>query len=101
MSGVGGAPIVREMGYTPEEFAAVLPAAMRDWPVRGGPYQWQVTPCGGGGIARVHIDPRPLRRIGALCLPVLMVTIELDAISAVNAAEFLRRFDRGFHRGGG
>jgi len=92
---------VREMGYAVDEFAAVLPAAMRDWSVGGGPYDWQVMPYPGGPVARIQVDPRPARRVGALCLPVLMVTIDCSALSAVLAAEFARRFDRGFHRGGG
>ena len=89
------------MGYTAAEFAAVLPAAMRDWRVSGGPRDWRVSTGGGHDVAAIRIDTRPERRIGALSLPVLSVTIELHGSPAELAGEFLRRFERGFHRGGG
>jgi hypothetical protein len=39
--------------------------------------------------------------MGSLRLPVLAVTIELATATADLAKEFMRRFERGFHRGGG
>lgn len=89
------------MGYTAAEFAAVLPAAMRDWTVSGGPHDWQVSTGDGREVAAVRLGVLPERRIGALSLPVLAVTIELSQASNELAGEFLRRFERGFHRGGG
>ena len=89
------------MGYTPEEFVRVLPGAMRDWAVDGGPRAWQVSGPGGDTIARLRIDPGPERVIGALRLPVLAVTIDLAGTPLALAHEFMRRFERGFHRGGG
>jgi hypothetical protein len=41
------------------------------------------------------------RRIGALSLPVLQVRIDPGGTPAAVMAEFMRRFERGFHRGGG
>ncbi len=89
------------MGFTAEEFVRLLPAAMRDWPVEGGPNAWEVVGSGGGTIARIRIQPGPERAIGALRLPVLVVTIDLAGTSPAVAEEFMRRFERGFHRGGG
>jgi hypothetical protein len=90
-----------EMGYSAAEFSALLPAAMRDWRVAGGPEAWSVVEHNGGSIARILIQSRPERRIGALSLPVLMVTIEMDDAPIELREEFLRRLERGFHRGGG
>ena len=89
------------MGYTVEEFTALLPVAMRDWAVSGGPRRWQVAQHPGSPVAGIQIDPQPARQMGALRLPVLRVSIDLSAAPVALAAEFMRRFDRGFHRGGG
>lgn len=91
--------IEREMGYSVAEFARALPAAMRDWPVTGGDGRWVVWDGEGGEIATIEATPLPDRMAAALCLPVLRVTIDLGG--AAPAPEFLRRFERGLHRGGG
>ena len=101
MTESGTAVVRREMGYTAREFAQVLPRAMRDWEVSGGPEAWQVASAGGLPLAGIHIEAQADRRIGALVLPVLLVTLDLNGTADEQAAEFLRRFDRGFHRGGG
>jgi hypothetical protein len=89
------------MGASIEEFARTLPNAMRDWQVSGGPDAWRISSPSGEHIAGIRIQPLAERRLGALSLPVLAVRIDLDPSSAVRAEEFLRRFERGFQRGGG
>ena len=89
------------MGYTATEFAQVLPRAMRDWAVSGGPDTWRVVDDHRAPLVVIHTRALPERRVGALALPVLEVTLDLGATPEAVAAEFLRRFDRGFHRGGG
>lgn len=101
MSGGPDRSLFREMGYSAEEFSRVLPAAMRDWSVCGGPESWQVSSVGGDDIATIRIRPMPERVMGSLRLPVLAVDIDLAAASPDQASEFVRRFERGFHRGGG
>jgi len=95
------APVVREMGYSLDEFTRVLPLAMRDWQVGGGPLNWQVRDAAGDVDVEIELRPLPDRRIGALSLPVLSVTIDPRATPAALMRNFMRRFDRGFHRGGG
>ena len=95
------ATLVHDMGYSADEFARTLPRAMRDWPVSGGPDRWQVVDPLGRPIATLRIAPMAERRIGALSLPVLRVTIDLGEADGAQEAEFVRRFERGFHRGGG
>jgi len=92
---------LREMGYSAAEFARVLPAAMRDWSVSGGPCAWQVTDRCGAQVATIRIEPLPDRVVGALRLPVLAVALDLADSPSDVRDEFVRRFDRGFHRGGG
>lgn len=95
-------PVIRkEMGYSLAEFARVLPLAMRDWSVSGGPLHWTVSDGNADLLADILLQPLPERRIGALSLPVMAVSIELVATGLAVADEFVRRFDRGFHRGGG
>jgi hypothetical protein len=89
------------MGYSAAEFAAVLPAAMRDWQVSGESPRWVVHDAGGRRVALLTIKSLPERVIGALRLPVLHVSIDLRAADAEVCREFQRRFERGFHRGGG
>jgi hypothetical protein len=101
LSDAGGSTISLEMGYSMDEFIRVLPLAMRDWPVTGGPDAWQVRDTAGELLARVHIKPGSERAMGALRLPVLAVTIDLGDAGDTLACEFMRRFERGFHRGGG
>jgi len=101
VSGVGGTSLFREMGYSTDEFSRVLPAAMRDWSVSGGPDSWQVFTVGGEDIATIRIQPMPERAMGSLRLPVLAVSIDLSAASPDRVSEFVHRFERGFHRGGG
>ncbi|MGB5254277.1 MAG: hypothetical protein WBN68_16315, partial [Sedimenticolaceae bacterium] len=96
-----GGIVFREMGYSVEEFNAVLPAAMRDWRVSGGPHHWRVIAADGSLVTEIHIEPRADRAIGALSLPVLAVTIDLGNTHSERVGEFLHRFNRGFHRGGG
>lgn len=96
-----GAISTYEMGYTPKEFAAVLPAAMRDWTVSGQPNDWHVSTAGGLPVAMITIEVLADRTMGALRLPVLMVTIQHAGVAGELRAEFMRRFERGFHRGGG
>lgn len=95
------AAIVHEMGYSADEFAHTLRRAMRDWPVKGGPDLWHVVDPQGRPIATIRIAPMAERRIGALSLPVLRVRIDFDGPESAREAEFVRRFERGFHRGGG
>lgn len=89
------------MGYSVDEFDRVLPLAMRDWTVADRNPRWHVSDTTGRNLASVHIEPRPERVMGMLRLPVLLVRIEFEAIEEPLVDEFMLRFERGFHRGGG
>ena len=102
MSGQGIAPIALEMGYSVDEFVRVLPGAMRDWRVSGGPLQWRVLDELGCIDVGIDLSPLAERQLGALSVPVLAVTISpRPPTSTASMQEFMRRFERGFRRGGG
>lgn len=100
MIDASAATIVKEMGYSPDEFARVLPSAMRDWLVSGEPGQWQVRIDDRPAVS-ILLVPQPPRRIGMLSIPVSSVTIRFEYDDPTLVTEFMTRFDRGFHRGGG
>jgi hypothetical protein len=89
------------MGYSLAEFARNLPLAMRDWPVSGGAAEWRVDDPASHSQILIRVSAGPERRVGALSLPVLQVSIDPGGTPARVMTEFMRRFERGFHRGGG
>lgn len=93
--------IEREMGYSIDEFCRVLPAAMRDWAVDGSGLCWRVCRADGEPVAVLGLTERAPRVMGALRIPVLAVRIDFGPHDPLLRAEFMRRFERGFHRGGG
>lgn len=100
MTDRSGPTIVKEMGYSLDEFARVLPSAMRDWRVGGEPGRWEVSIDGIPAVS-ISLVPQPPRRMGMLSIPVSAVSIRFQPHATDVVAEFMTRFDRGFHRGGG
>lgn len=89
------------MGCTVTEFGRLLPAAMRDWPVTGGPAGWRVCDARRAPLVEIRLEAMPDRRLGALCLPSSRVSIAIADVPQALVDEFTRRFERGFQRGGG
>ena len=69
VNGGEGAHTVREMGYSLSEFAQVLPAAMRDWTVSGGPDVWQVSDRAGLPVASIATQAQSVRLSAAQMAP--------------------------------
>ncbi len=93
-------PVVKEMALTPEEFFRGLGPAMQGLAYR---VEGQVVEAGTSaqGIS-ISIRPLPPRVLGGLLsVPRARVTISFRGYDAQAEAEFLNRFDRAFHRGGG
>lgn len=94
--------LVREMGYSRAEFAAVLPRAFAAWQVVAEEVDsWRVQAVDGSAATRIRITPIAPRRLGALTLPVLEVQIEFLAADPADRQLVLARFERGFQKGGG
>ncbi len=93
---------VCDMGFTRAEFVRVLPMALAGFVIEAqGMDCWRISDPDRELQVALRIEPGPERRIGALKLPVLAV--ELEFLSSADALQqvFLRRFERGFHKGGG
>lgn len=92
--------LVRDMGYTAVEFAGVLHSAFAEWNLASeSANRWRI---GAPGVeVLVAISTEAPRRLGALVLPVLRVSIEFLESDAAGRKRFLTRFERCFHKGGG
>lgn len=100
MTDSSGPTIVKEMGYSLDEFARVLPSAMRNWSVGGEAGRWRIDIDGQPAVS-ISLCPQPPRNMGMLSIPVSAVTIRFEKDDAHLVTEFMTRFERGFHRGGG
>lgn len=89
------------MGYSIDEFERAFPLAMRDFHIDRESDGWSVSTSHGEPVAKVTISPQSPRRIGALALPVLEVSVDLAEADPRQADLFMHRFDTGLHRGGG
>ena len=88
--------LTREMGYS------LLPRAMRDWQVINVSEScWMVVERPESALANIAVALGATRDLGALQLPTLLVEVKFLTDDSDLQAEFLRRFERGFQRGGG
>jgi len=88
-----------EMGITRAEFLRLLPAA-----VGHSPYRVEGNDILAEGAApawRIRVEERPGRAFGGVTVPVLAVTLGLDALAAPQAHAFVERFLLGYQRAGG
>jgi hypothetical protein len=91
--------VVMDMSISHVEFFRILPAALG----RMGFRQAGLHVVASEGARTVIIDlsaERP-RRLGALTLPAVMVTIEAAGFGEADWSGFMTRFHTAFHRGGG
>lgn len=93
------APCSRLMSLTEAEFLRLIPRAV-------SPFKFSMNPNAvmvdvGQGRVRIVSKVRPGHKIASLALPVLQVDIVFEGLGEVAATQFLARFDRAFHRGGG
>ena len=54
-----------------------------------------------GGVVRIHYSEQEARKMGALLLPVTILTFTFCDLTDSEIKEFMRRFDLCFRRGGG
>lgn len=93
-------PVEFEMSCSVADFERLLPTAMRQWAVSGGPLQWRVSDADDGIDVEIEVLPLPDRRIAALTLPLMRVRFRPRS-TAGQFEVFMQRFERGFQRGGG
>ena len=89
-----------DMGLSEKDFDSVLPNAVK-------PYEVQITDTGyslenDSGL-KVIIDKTvmPPRVIASARLPRMMVVLTFDGHTEADVKEFMKRFNRYIHRGGG
>lgn len=87
------------MGLTRADFLRLLPAAVGRAAYRVA--DDEIVADGGAPAWRIRIEERPGRPFGPIALPVLAVTITLEATPADEARAFVDRFLLGFQRAGG
>jgi hypothetical protein len=88
-----------EMGITRAEFLRLLPVAVSHaaWRIEGDDIAGQGT----RPSWRIRLKEKAGRRFGAVELPVLEVTLDLEGASEAVCAVFVSRFLLGFQRAGG
>lgn len=90
--------IVRDVCATADEFVRSLRAAMPD-AVDAGPDRFEIASA--DATIAVALGPLPPRRLGALALPRIRVTIDFVAGRGDACIVLLARMDRAMQRGGG
>jgi hypothetical protein len=87
------------MGITRAEFLRLLPEAVghADWQVEGD----DISGMGTRPSWRIRLKEKAGRRFGAVEIPVLEVTLDLEGAPETDCAVFVSRFLLGFQRAGG
>lgn len=94
-----GVRVHRDMGCTREEFMGWLAGATRGAPQRAdGNAVILALP---GGRVQIVLEQKPVRRIGALSLPVLDATFVFTGLDQAAREQILGYFDLYTRRGGG
>jgi hypothetical protein len=87
------------MALTRAEFLRLLPVAVGNEPFRVAGND--VAAQGGAPAWRIRLEEKPGRPFGPVALPVLGVTLMVDAASEAQAQAFVDRFLLGYQRAGG
>ncbi len=105
MSKAGGFDYSAQMGFTHLELVKSLASAVAPYRVlpnqaaRPGELRFNITL--DGRTARLTMREEKTRRIASLELPVVDVRIEFEHFSQAERNEFIDRFKKYLHRGGG
>lgn len=89
-----------EMGITHADFRRIFPRITADAANTEGDLERRVAWADGRALT-VTVSPEMIRRIALLRLPYVNINFEFQGFSAAQQADFLTRFDRAFHKGGG
>ncbi len=92
--------LVLDMGFTRDEFMNLLPAALgveRAPPMAGG----QILLEDARGKVSIALGSETVRRIAALTVPRLPVTLSFDGYNEPDFERFMARFRAHYQRGGG
>lgn len=92
-----------EMGFTHQELLRLLPRAVLPYRVEK---QSALAYClqgngGGGGRVLLTLKPQGVRNLAAIALPVTEVKLEFFGFNEAGFGEFMHRYKRYLHKGGG
>jgi hypothetical protein len=89
-----------EMGFTHRELLNGLPNAVVPYTVsRKNDLTYLIA--GDNRVVTLHLSPEKTRKIAAITLPITNIVIEFKNFDAVQHQQFLDRFHKYMHRGGG
>lgn len=91
--------LVRQMGLSHAEFLRSLPAAAGEMECRVDGPHIQISQS--NRRVDIRLGPEQDQRLGSLVLPQTRVNLRFEGFSETERADFLRRFDLAFQRGGG
>ena len=89
-----------EMGFTHHELLKGLPNAVVPYTVSmKNDLTYLIST--DNRVVTLHLSPERTRKIASIALPVIDVVIEFENFDAIQHQEFLDRFRKYLHRGGG
>lgn len=97
-----------EMGFSHAELLRGLPSAVAPYvvsePTKNSypmPFALSFTLSFEERVAYLYLEPEKMREIASITLPVTTITIEFENFSEIQYMEFIDRFKKYLHRGGG
>ena len=87
------------MGISHSDFFRIFPAV-----IDRRPYERTtngIRHAGGGRRLTIELSPESHRRLGMLTIPMTTLRLEFEGYADEEVENFMERFDRHFHRGGG
>lgn len=89
-----------EMGITHSDFRRIFPRLVEDANSHSGDLETEVI-WDDGRQLRVSVSPEQIRKIALLRIPYVNISFEFQSFSSEARDQFMVRFDRAFHKGGG
>ncbi len=95
-----------DMGYTAAEFSRVLNGSFTDKNSDLNcklikPNSWIISLINSSMSVNIDIINKPDRVLGAITLPVLLVSFKVNSATSVQSKFFFDKFFKYFHKGGG
>lgn len=93
-----------ETGFSHAELLKCLPSAVAPYVISelaGSNYSLSFALSFEGRVAYLHLEPEKIREIASIKLPVTIIVIEFKDFSEIQYRNFMDRFKKYLHRGGG
>ncbi len=97
-----------ELGFSHAELIRILPSAVAPYVLSqrnensdSMSFAMSFTLSSAGRVAYLHFAAESTRKIASMTLPVTLLTIEFENFSEIQHTQFIDRFKKYLHRGGG